>query len=387
MLVLVINAGSSSLKFAIFRAMDGALERTDSGRIEAINSAPAFLLRDTQGRMQAQPAPTGLGHAAALEHLLAWLGERLGGERLVAVGHRVVHGGARHAAPLRVDARVLQELHGLTDLAPLHQPHNLAPIAHLLEAHPELVQVACFDTAFHNTLPELAYRFGLPQAIHATGVRRYGFHGLSYEYLAEQLEGIDPAAAAGRSVLLHLGNGASLCALQQGRSVHTSMGFSALDGMMMGTRCGSLDPGVVLHLIRQGMDADALEGLLYRQSGLLGVSGIGSDMRELLASDAPAARLAVDLYCHRIKLEIGAAVAALGGIDALVFSAGIGENAASIRAMVSAGCQWLGLRLDAQANQAGETLISTPDSAVRTWVIPTDEEGMIARHTLRALET
>jgi acetate kinase len=337
--------------------------------------------------MQAQPsAPERCGHAAALEHLLAWLAERLDGERLVAVGHRVVHGGARHAAPVQVDAAVLEELRGLTDLAPLHQPHNLAPIEHLLDAHPELVQVACFDTAFHSTLPELACRFGLPQAIHAAGVRRYGFHGLSYEYLAERLAHLDPAAAAGRCVVLHLGNGASLCGMKQGRSVHTSMGFSALDGLMMGTRCGSLDPGVVLHLIRQGMDADALEALLYRQSGLLGVSGIGSDMRQLLASDAPAAALAVDLYCHRIKLEIGAAVAALGGIDALVFSAGIGENAVPVRAAVGAGCDWLGLRLDARANQAGAELISAPESAVRAWVIPTNEEGMIARHTLRALD-
>lgn len=384
--VLVLNAGSSSLKFALYDQRDAGLQARASGRIESITSRPRFLLRDAHGQMVEQPGPTqgwSAGHAAALTHLLAWLDALLDGEGLAVVGHRVVHGGERYRAPLRMDGAALSALEALIPLAPLHQPHNLAPIRLLAEQHPELPQVACFDTAFHHTLPPLARHFALPQALHAAGVRRYGFHGLSYEYLAQRLAQADPAASAGRCVMLHLGNGASLCALQEGCSVHTSMGFTALDGLVMGTRCGRLDPGVVLHLMRQGMDADAIENLLYRESGLLGVSGIAADMRALMASSQPSARLAIELYCHQICLEVGMAVAALGGIDALVFSAGIGENAAPIRAAVIGGLGWLGLRLDEAANAGHGPLISRPDSAVRAWVLPTDEEAMIAGHALR----
>ncbi|MCB1643255.1 MAG: acetate/propionate family kinase, partial [Xanthomonadales bacterium] len=352
---------------------------------ESIPDAPRFLLRQADGGMVEQPAPSEgwpPGHPAALECLLDWLQRRLDGP-LTAVGHRVVHGGQHYAEPVRIDTTVLAELSALVPLAPLHQPHNLAPIRQLAEQHPELPQVACFDTAFHRSLPPLARRFGLPHALHQAGVQRYGFHGLSYEYLSQALQTVDPVAANGRCVLLHLGNGASLCATRAGSSVHTSMGFSALDGLIMGTRCGRLDPGVVLHLQRQGMSADEIEALLYRQSGLLGVSGIASDMRTLLASEAPAALEAVALYCQQIQLELGMAVAALGGLDAIVFSAGVGEHAAPIRAAVLEGAGWLGVQLDPAANARHGPRLTLAESPVRAWVIPTDEEGMIARHTRR----
>jgi acetate kinase len=308
--------------------------------------------------------------------------QRGGGIALSGVGHRVVHGGMQYAQPVRVDARVLAALDEYVPLAPLHQPHNLAPIRRLLERSPDLPQVACFDTAFHRGNDPLVQMFGLPHAMFEQGVRRYGFHGLSYEYIASVLPARSPRAADGRTIVLHLGNGASMCAMHGGRSVASTMGFTAVEGLMMGTRTGSLDPGVVLYLMdRQGMDARAIEKLLYHQSGLLGISGISSDMRTLLQSDEPRARLAIDLYCFRIRREIGALAAVLGGVDALVFTAGIGENSAAIRARVLDDAAWLGVERDAAANAAGGPLLTTPGSRVLGLALPTNEELMIASHT------
>jgi acetate kinase len=314
------------------------------------------------------------------------LREGLTGDRLVGVGHRVVHGGPEYARPVRLDTDVLAGLEAFVPLAPLHQPHNLAPIRLLLERAPELQQVACFDTSFHRSNPEIAQMFALPAELHAQGVRRYGFHGLSYEYIASVLPNFDAKGARGRTVVLHLGNGASMCAIQAGKSVTSTMGFTAVDGLPMGTRTGSLDPGVILYLMDQrGMDARAIEKLIYNQSGLLGVSGISSDMRILLASDDARAKLAIDLYVYRIRRELGSLAAALDGLDAIVFTAGVGENAEAIRSRVCEDAAWLGVALNQQANAAGGPCISTRGSKVSAWVIPTNEELMIARHTRQVL--
>jgi len=383
--IVVINAGSSSLKFSLFVERGAELELRLRGQVEGLFTAPRFVAKDAAGSVVAEKSwgeGATLDHDAALEYLLGVLRERNAGDRLIGVGHRVVHGGPDFDRPLRVDAKTLDALRAFESLAPLHQPHNLAPIGTLLERHPALPQVACFDTSFHRGNPELAQMFALPYEMFEQGIRRYGFHGLSYEYIASVLPALDPAAAAGRTIVLHLGNGASMCALQGGRSVASTMGFTALDGLMMGTRTGSLDPGVVLYLMNaRGMDAAAVEKLLYNQSGLLGVSGVSSDMRALLASDAPRARLAIDLYVYRIRRELGALAAALGGLDAIVFTAGIGENAAEIRAAVIGDAHWLGARIDAAANNAGATQLHAAASTVNVWRVPTNEELMIARHT------
>src|SRR5581483_6453635 len=304
------------------------------------------------------------------------------GHRIIAAGHRVVHGGLQFTRPVRIDAAVLAALESLVPLAPLHQPHNLAAIRAITGRAPGLPQVACFDTSFHRTQPAVAQTFALPRRYTEEGVLRYGFHGLSYEYIASVLRRTDDRAAAGRTVVAHLGNGASLCALTGGRSVASTMGFTAVDGLPMGTRCGALDPGVLLYLMdRHGMDARALEKLIYQQSGLLGVSGLSSDLRTLLASPDPRAAQAVDLFVYRIGRELGSLAAALGGLDALVFTGGIGENAAAIRARVCRDAAWLGLELDEAANEAGGPLVSCSESKVHAWIIPTNEEFMIARHT------
>jgi acetate kinase len=387
--ILVLNAGSSSIKFSLFADERAGLALVAGGQMAAIHTSPQFVARDASGAKVAEkrwPAQTQLGHEAALAHIVEWLkathGERY---RLAAVGHRVVHGGAEHAAPVRVDAAMVAKLERLIPLAPLHQPHNLAPIRALLERSPALPQVACFDTAMHRSNPALAQMFALPAELTEAGVRRYGFHGLSYEYIASVLPQFDARAAQGRTVVLHLGNGASMCALQSGRSVASTMGFTAVDGLPMGTRSGALDPGVILYLMdERGMDARAVEKLLYQQSGLLGVSGVSSDMRELLESDAPGAKLAVELFVYRIGRELGSLAGALGGLDAIVFTAGIGERAAPIRERVCRQAAWLGVELDPQANAAHGPRISTASSRTPAWVIPTNEELMIARHT-RAL--
>ena len=388
--IAALNAGSSSLKFSIFLDHDGQFQPLFRGQVEGLFTAPRFLVLDqagaTVGKMD-WPEGTRLGHQGAIEHLFRWADEekqKLGGLRLDAVGHRVGHGGLKYVEPVRIDAGVLADLEQLIPLAPLHQPYNLAPIRALTERRPELPQVACFDTAFHRTQPEVAQAFALPRAYTEKGIRRYGFHGISYEYIASELPRYDPRAAAGRVVVAHLGNGSSLCALRGGRSVATTMGFSPLDGLPMGTRCGSLDPGVVLlFLDHLHLDARAIEALLYKESGLLGVSGISSDMRTLLASTDPRAAAAVDLYVYRVGRELGSLAAALGGLDGLVFTAGIGEHAAAIRDRVCREAAWLGLELDVAANEAGGPRISRDDSRVSAWVIPTNEELMIARHTHR----
>jgi acetate kinase len=305
---------------------------------------------------------------------------------LLAVGHRVVHGGQYCSAPVLIDAKVLKDLEAVIPLAPLHQPHNLAAIRAFQEIMPNLPQVACFDTAFHRTQPDVAQRFALPRHFFDEGVRHYGFHGLSYEYITSVLPTVEPSLADARIIVAHLGNGASLCAIHKGRSIATTMGFTPLDGLVMGTRCGSLDPGVLLYLMNQhNMYAQALEELLYHQSGLLGVSGISSDMRTLLTSDEPNAQEAIELFVYRIGREIGSLAAALGGLDALVFTGGIGEHSAVIRAKVCRQALWLGLELDELANETEVKQISTLNSKVSVWVVATDENLMIAQHTLRQL--
>jgi acetate kinase len=385
--IVVLNAGSSSIKFSLFLTRDAELVVDMRGQVEGIYTKPHFVAKRRDGTTVAEkswPEGANLDHGGALDHLVAFLRSELAGERLVGVGHRVVHGGLDYTQPVLADAATVAALEKLVPLAPLHQPHNLAPIRWLLGRAPDLPQVACFDTSFHRTNPELAQRFALPEELHEAGVRRYGFHGLSYEYIASVLSQFDPKAASGKTVVLHLGNGASMCAMQASCSIASTMGFTALDGLPMGTRSGSLDPGVILYLVdHRGMDARAIENLLYNQSGLLGVSGISSDMRTLLASDDPRAKLAVDLYCDRIRRELGSLAAALGGLDAIVFTGGIGENSAVIRERVCRDAVWLGVEPDLAANAAGGPRISAPAARVSAWAIPTNEELMIARHTRR----
>jgi acetate kinase len=385
----VLNAGSSSIKFSVFAAREDALELTVHGQAEALYTAPRFLARDSAGHVVDDKSwgdGVSLGHDGALDHLLAFLRGQLASHRLIGVGHRVVHGGLDYSQPVRVDGTVLATLEKLVPLAPLHEPHNIAPIRVLLERSPQLPQVACFDTAFHRTQPPVAQALALPKAITNRGVRRYGFHGLSYEYIGGALADHDARAARGKAVVLHLGNGASMCAMAGGRSVATTMGFTTADGLPMGTRSGSLDPGVMLYLIDElRMDARSIEKLIYEQSGLLGVSGISSDMRALEASADPAARVAIDLFTYRIRRELGSLAAALGGLDAIVFTAGIGEHSARLRERVCRDAAWLGVELDERANGANGPRLSTPASRVTAWVIPTDEELMIARHTQRLL--
>ena len=384
--ILVLNAGSSSLKFSAFDAASDKLPLMLNGQIEGLYTAPRFVAKDAQGAnigSQSWDQGTEFGHSGAIAHLIDFLQSRRGDDKLVAVGHRVVHGGQAFAQAVRVKPDVVAALGKLSPLAPLHQPHNLKPIEIVAKLRPDLPQVACFDTAFHRAQPEVAQAFALPPSITELGVRRYGFHGLSYEYIAGVLPQFDPKAGAGRTVVAHLGNGSSMCAMVNGRSMASTMGFTAVDGLPMGTRCGNLDPGVILYLIDElGMDARAIEDLIYKKSGLLGVSGLSSDMRTLLASDDARARFAVNLYVYRIGRELGSLAAAAGGIDALVFTAGIGQHAPVIREQVCRDAAWLGVVLDPAANQAGGPRISASASKVPVWVIPTNEELMIARHTL-----
>jgi len=388
--ILVLNAGSSSLKFTLYASSAAGPRPLVRGQVEGLTTTPAFVARDAQDRVVQQrdwPDRDALGQAGAVTYVLDFVRQQQSQQTLAAVGHRVVHGGEEFDAPVRIDAEVLARLERLVPLAPLHQPHNLAPMRVIAERAPTVPQVACFDTSFHRTQEPVARAFGLPSEITERGVRRYGFHGLSYEYIADVFPRFDPAAARGRVVAAHLGNGASMCAMKAGRSIATTMGFTALDGLMMGTRAGALDPGVVLYLLDElEMDARAIERLLYHQSGLLGVSGVSSDMRTLLSSDDPRAAFAIALFCYRVRRELGSLAAALGGIDAIVFTGGIGEHAAPIRERICLDAQWLGVALDERSNAAGGPRISGEASRVSAWVIPTDEESMIARHTLAALE-
>ena len=384
--VLTLNAGSSNLKFALFGVAGAAVMR---GKIEHMDSAPHLLAHDAAGavllerRWPAECADLSSEVVGTLLHLADTQG---GPARLGAAGHRVVHGGAHHAAPVQVTPALLADLQGLTPLAPLHMPANVVLIQIIAAARPSLAQVACFDTAFHHTLPTVARQFALPRAVSDAGVRRYGFHGLSYEHIAASLLQHAPGLARGRVVVAHLGAGASLCAMLDGRSIATTTGFSALDGLMMATRCGTLDPGVVLYLGRQGHGLDDIEDMLYRRSGLLGVSGISGDVRVLLDSHDPLAREALELFTYRIAGETAAMACALGGLDGLVFTGGVGEHAPAIRAAVCARLAWLGVRLDDAANAAASGAgISARDSSVKVHVIATDEEAVIARHTRAVL--
>jgi acetate kinase len=385
----VVNAGSSSIKFSLYGVRADALELNLHGQAEGLYTAPRFVVKDAGGRVVDEKSwgdGVSLGHDGALDHLLAFLRGRLANQRIVGVGHRIVHGGLDYSMPVRIDQSVLATLERFIPLAPLHQPHNLAPIRGLLVRSPQLPQVACFDTAFHRSQPLLAQDFALPKAITNRGVRRYGFHGLSYEYIAGVLAEHDARAARGKSVVLHLGNGASMCAIADGHSVATTMGFTAADGLPMGTRCGSLDPGVMLYLMDElRMDARSIEKLIYQQSGLLGVSGISSDMRTLEASADPAAKAAIDLFIYRIGRELGSLAAAMRGLDAIVFTGGIGEHSVSLRERVCRDAAWLGVDLDQRANEANGPRLTTAASRVAAWAIPTDEELMIARHTRHIL--
>lgn len=389
--IAVINAGSSSLKFSLFEEDAGELVLLARGQAEGLFTSPRFVAKDGAGNVLEEKtwgAGTQLGHEGALDTFIDALRTRFAGYALAAVGHRVVHGGPSYAQPVRVTAGVVAELERFVPLAPLHQPHNLAPIRLLLARQPALPQVACFDTAFHRVQPPVAQAFALPREFGEKGVVRYGFHGLSYEYIASRLPAIDARVAAGKVVVLHLGNGASMCAIANGRSIASTMGFTAVDGLPMGTRCGALDPGVLLYCMDElRMDARAIEKLIYQQSGLLGVSGISSDMRALEASTDPHAAEAIDLYAYRIGRELGSLAAALGGLDGIVFTAGIGENSVSLRERVCRDAAWLGVALDASANAAGSTCISTNASRTAAFVVPTNEELMIARHTRDLLAT
>jgi acetate kinase len=391
--ILVLNAGSSSLKFSIYELAGEHLALEARGQIEGLGGSPRFRAADGRGQplagMPLSGEPAGhFGHAEALASLVRWVQEQFRGQLSpVAVGHRVVHGGWEFTGPTLIDPQVLVKLERLVPLAPLHQPHSLAAVRAVAEARPDLTQVACFDTAFHRGRSTVTERFGLPDELFRSGVRRWGFHGLSYESVIGRFPEFAPAVAGGRVIVAHLGSGASLCAIENGRSVETTMGFSVLDGLPMGTRCGCLDPGVILFLLRRGMNADRIEKLLYTESGLLGISGVSNDVRDLLASDRPSAAEAIDYFVYRTVREIGSLAAALRGLDALVFTAGVGENSPVIREYVCAGLSWLGVELDPAANRRGRGMISPPDGSPSVWVIPTDEEHVIAAGTLKVLRS
>jgi acetate kinase len=386
--LLVVNAGSSSIKFQLFEVGEGdRLECAFKGQMEGIGTHPRLAVKDVAGRelIDASYEPAAVPDLTSAMHRLGdWLLEQLGGQQPIAVGHRVVHGGPDYGTPVRIDAAILGRLERLVPLAPLHQPNNLAPIRAIHRRNPAVPQVACFDTGFHRGHPEVADRYAIPDVWYQEGVRRYGFHGLSYEYVAWRLQQLDPALAEGRAVVCHLGSGASMCALQGGRSVDSTMGFTAVDGLPMGTRTGQLDPGIVLFLLQsKGFDAKRIESFLYHEGGLKGLSGVSNDVRDLLASEAPGAVRALDYFVFRVVREAGALAAAMGGIDGIVFTAGIGEHSPEIRGRVVERLGWLGVALDRAANAGHGPLISTPSSRLKAYVVPTDEELMIARHTLR----
>jgi acetate kinase len=382
---LVLNAGSSSLKFCVFRRPETGQWQLDAkGQIEGIGTSPRLSVKDGCGaRIADDRLDTEVSDGRkAVDALAAWLRSKYRGGKVLGVGHRVVHGGSRFIEPTVVSQGTLAQLRELIPLAPLHQPYNLAAIEEVFERLPGVPQVACFDTSFHCSHSAVAALVPLPRDLCQSGLQRYGFHGLSYEYIASVLPEVAPAIARGRVIVPHLGSGASLCALKEGKSVDNSLGFTALDGLCMGTRPGALDPGVILYLFQSlGLSPKEVETILYKKSGLLGISGISNDMRDLLQGNEPEARLAVDYFVYRAAKEIGALAAVLGGVDGLVFTAGIGENSAEIRRRICTSCAWLGLKLDAAANANRGPRISTSHSKVSTWVIPTNEEIMIARHT------
>lgn len=381
---LVINAGSSSVKFTLFtQDSEANLSRSFYGEIEGIGGAPRFYGKNDAGQLvDERKWDPGVSRVYLLGYLIDWIEAHIAPNILVAIGHRMVHGGVLYREPLLITPENMAQLRTLVYLSPLHQPRVLNAIDALTERHPELPHVVCFDTAFHATNPRISQLYGLPSWLSDEGLVRYGFHGSSYEYISSQLVKIDPKAAAGSAVVAHLGSGASMCALKAGKSVASTMGFTALDGLVMGTRCGVIDPGVILYLLQEKkMTPSQLESMLYEKSGLLGVSGgVSSDVRDLLASDNPKAKEAIDLFVYRVVRETGSLAAAAGGMDAFVFTAGVGEHSPDIRAWVCDQLGWIGIKLDEEANRAGRQLISTPDSKVNVWVIPTNEELMIARH-------
>jgi acetate kinase len=385
--ILVLNSGSSSIKFTLYSGEAVQLK----GQISGLGATPRISLasRVSDTRVdRALSAEEGRSHGAALAALLPVLEQELGGRSVDAVGHRVVHGGVPHTEPVRLTAEILADLKALEPLAPLHQPHNLAGIAAAKDAFPEAMQVACFDTAFHRSHPWVNDTFALPRPLYDEGVRRYGFHGLSYEYICSYLKQAHPEIYAGRLIVAHLGNGASMCAIREGKSIGSTMGFTALDGLPMGTRCGQLDPGVVLYLLTtKGMSPDAVSDLLYKQSGLKGLSGISQDMRTLTQSSDPKAAEAIEYFVFRIRRELGGMAAVLSGLDTVVFTGGIGENSALIREKVCEGQEWLGLEINPARNEAGAEVVSADTSRINILVIPTDEEAMIRHHTEKLLDT
>lgn len=386
--ILVVNAGSSSIKFSVYdNGAESDLSLTVKGQMDGIGSHPRLRARDADGRplVDQQYSPADIPDVAvAMGRVGMWLREHLAGEVPVAIGHRVAHGGPTYRAPVAVDDETLAALERLVPLAPMHQSYNLRPIRTIQERFPRTVQVACFDTGVHQGHPDVADRFAISDALYQEGVRRYGFHGLSYEYIARALPRVAPEIAQGSVVVAHLGSGASMCAIKGGRSVDSTMAFTGLDGLPMGTRCGQIDPGVLLYLVSEkGYGAKELERFLYHETGLRGLSGISNDVRDLLASEDQRARLALDYFVYRVERELGALAAAMQGVEALVLTAGISENSPEMRARICRGAAWLGLRLDEAANLRGGPRISTPDSQVSAWVIPTDEERMIAEHTLK----
>jgi acetate kinase len=381
--VVTLNAGSSSVKFALFAPDEDWPRLIVSGAVEGLGAKPRFRVAVVGGEASDSALSGTLTHRQAIAAIFEWIDDAYPAAAVSAIGHRVVHGGLRFAAPIIVDAETIEQLREFIPLAPLHQPHNIAGIEGAREAFPNVPQVACFDTAFHRGHAFVDDAYALPYAYYERGLRRFGFHGLSYEYIARRLRQIDPIHAEGGVIVAHLGNGASLCAMKGGRSIATSMGFSALEGLPMGTRCGQIDPGLLLYLLQSdAMTPEELSRLLYERSGLLGLSGVSHDMRALEASEEPRAQAAIAYFIHRIKMEIAALAAAIGGLDALVFTAGIGERSPRVRAGVVDGLGWLGLALDATANSRSDAVISAPRSRIPIYVTPTDEEAMIARHTI-----
>ena len=390
--ILVLNAGSSSIKFQLFAVeSDEILVCRMRGQVEGIGTHPHMIVKDRAAQVfvdESWASTTAVDLPSAIERVLAWLAMQLNGALPSVIGHRVAHGGPNYYEPTIVDDAVLEELDLLVPLVPLHQPSNLEPIKTIRRRRPELLQVACFDTGFHHGHAEVAQRFAIPDEFYREGVRRYGFHGLSYEYIANTLPRVAPDISDGRVVIGHLGSGASMCAIMAGRSVDSTMSFTALDGLPMGTRTGQIDPGVLLYLLnKKDWDASRLEQFLYQECGLKGLSGVSNDMRDLVSSDASLARLAIEYFVYRAVREAGALVSVLGGLDGIVFTAGIGENAASIRSRICQGLAWLGLEVDEPANERHDLCISTKESRVSAWVIPTNEELMIARHANKIRRT
>ena len=385
--ILVLNAGSSSIKFSLFETSDRSYPRLSrKGLLDEDEADPRLTVKDPAGRLLFERRHADLENTGSglLGEIINWIEGQ--GAALIAIGHRIVHGGRDFTSPVRITAGIIEALDALTPLAPLHQPRCLAPVRTISSLRPELPQIACFDTAFHHGLAPPVSRFALPRRFEEIGIRRYGFHGLSYEYIAGRLADLSPALAGRRTVVAHLGNGASLCAMRNGQSVDTTMGLTALDGLVMGTRCGAIDPGVLLYLQQtMKMSVSDVERLLYHKSGLLGVSGISQDVRTLLASSDPQAAEALDLFAFRIAREVAAMANSLGGLECLVFTGGIGEHAGAVRSAVCERLHWLGVELDPEANELSKPQIGARESRVDVRIIPTDEEIMIARHCLTLL--